>query len=112
MRKAAFAFVAVLVIGFFSVVNSEDHTGMSDLKVGAGGKGKVDFPHAKHQETLKDCSICHTLFPQKIGAIEELVKQEKLKKKQVMNQCRGCHKDMKKAGKPTGPTSCSKCHPR
>ena len=39
--------------------------------------------------------------------------KKKLEKKHVMNKlCIKCHKAEKKAGKPYGPTTCSKCHIR
>ena len=71
----------------------------------------VHFPHHRHQDALGDCNICHDLFPQKLGGIEELKNQGKLKKKQVMQEhCIDCHKKMKAAGRNTGPTSCARCH--
>ena len=73
--------------------------------------GKGTFPHRLHQEKLVDCQICHAVFDQKTGSIEELKAQGKLKKKHVMNKmCTKCHKQKKKAGEKSGPTTCSKCH--
>jgi len=74
-------------------------------------KGNVYFPHHMHQDNIKDCNVCHNLFPQQAGVIQDLKNLEKLKKKQVMNKkCLKCHRAKKKAGEKTGPTSCSKCH--
>lgn len=92
-----------------SVANQD--MGPKDIKLQGGKRGNVPFPHQRHQETLGDCDICHTVFPQKTGAIEELKGKGELKKKYVMNKlCTKCHKDRKKAGEPSGPTTCSKCH--
>jgi hypothetical protein len=30
----------------------------------------------------------------------------------IHENCVGCHKELKAAAKPTGPTTCSKCHPK
>ena len=30
----------------------------------------------------------------------------------IHENCVGCHKDLKKAKKPTGPTKCAECHPK
>ncbi len=73
-------------------------------------KGNVPLPHVLHQEVLGDCNICHSMFEQKPDSILLLIAQGKLKKKQVMNHCRNCHKSMRKEGKKTGPTKCSACH--
>jgi len=60
---------------------------------------------------LEDCNICHSVFEQKVGIIEELKAQGKIKKKYVMNKlCTKCHKKMKKTGAKTGPTTCKNCH--
>ena len=85
--------------------------GAENMELFGGKKGKVPFPHQKHQEQLKDCKICHDVFEQSAGSIEKLKAEGKLKKKQVMNKkCIKCHREKKNAGEKTGPTSCSKCH--
>jgi cytochrome c553 len=85
--------------------------GSAQLMLEGGRSGPVPFPHLVHQETLGDCSICHELFPQQAGAIERLKATGELKQKQVMNkQCTKCHKQFKKEGKQTGPTTCKSCH--
>ncbi|MEW6140014.1 MAG: cytochrome c3 family protein [Thermodesulfobacteriota bacterium] len=87
-------------------------------------KGPVNFSHPKHKELkctqchheykdgknvwqegqeVKKCGSCHTL--------EGADKQVKLEKA-FHDQCVKCHKDLKKEKKKTGPTSCSKCHPK
>jgi len=101
----------ICLLGAAAVANQSPGAPQMDLN--GGERGKVPFPHLKHQETLGDCNICHSVFPQKADSIDALKAEGKLKPKEVMNkQCVKCHKDNKKEGKPTGPTTCSKCHVR
>jgi hypothetical protein len=104
--------VAAIVIGSSAAFsNNDQNKGAESIEIEGGKRGKVPFPHRQHQERLVDCKICHSVFPQKAGSIEELKAQGKLKKKHVMNKlCTKCHKKTKKAGKKTGPTKCAKCH--
>ncbi len=88
-----------------------DGKGPETLVIDGGSKGNITLPHREHQQNLQDCKICHTIFPKKGGSITAMKADGKLKKKQVMNKlCLKCHRGMKKAGKETGPTSCSGCH--
>jgi hypothetical protein len=85
--------------------------GAVELVLKGGDSGDVPFPHRRHQERLLDCTVCHSVFPQKAGAIEELKSQGKLQKKEVMNtQCTKCHKERRRGGETTGPTTCTSCH--
>jgi hypothetical protein len=85
--------------------------GKAEMTLAGGAQGPVFFPHQRHQSTLTDCMICHSLFPQQAGAIESLKADGKLKAKQVMNlQCTKCHNQKKSAGEKTGPTTCTTCH--
>ena len=104
--------IAAIVIGSSVAFSDNDQNkGAKSIEIDGGTRGKVPFPHHRHQENLGDCTICHSIFPQKPGSIEELKAQGKLKKKYVMNKlCTKCHKDIKRAGRKTGPTTCSKCH--
>lgn len=106
--------VAMIVVAGGSVALSEVakiNKGAEKIKLVAGRRGPVSFPHRRHQDKLGDCDICHSIFPQKAGIIEELKAQGKLKKKQIMNkQCTKCHKQMKREGIKAGPTTCAKCH--
>ena len=105
---------AMLLFASVSIALSStpvENKGAAEIKLPGGTRGLVPFPHHRHQETLGDCEICHSVFPQKTGSIEELKTKGELKKKYVMNKlCTKCHKDRKKAGEPSGPTTCSKCH--
>jgi len=58
--------------------------------------GNVTFDHKKHQESLKDCKVCHEKEPGKI---------EGLGKDWAHKTCKGCH-----AEKNAGPTKCGECH--
>ena len=88
-----------------------DNKGAETLSIHGGSRGDVPFPHHAHQNRIEDCNTCHTAFPQEAEAIEKLKASKQLEPKQVMNkQCIKCHKDLKKDGNPTGPTTCSKCH--
>ncbi|HEU0265689.1 MAG TPA: cytochrome c7 [Geobacterales bacterium] len=58
--------------------------------------GKVTFNHKKHQDTLKECSICHEKAPGKIDGFG---------KEWAHKNCKGCHGEKK-----AGPTSCGDCH--
>lgn len=88
-----------------------ENKGPEEIELNGGPSGPVPFPHRAHQSKLVDCAVCHTLFPQKIGAIDALKASGELEKKQVMNKhCVKCHRQMAKAGEPTGPTTCKGCH--
>ena len=85
--------------------------GAPQIDLDGGSRGTVPFPHQKHQNTLGDCNACHQLFPQSAGAIAGLKGEGRLADKQVMNKlCIKCHRAEKAAGKPSGPTTCNKCH--
>jgi len=84
--------------------------GVEKILLSGGRKGDVSFPHSLHQVVLKDCSKCHNLFPQTPGSIEKLKAKKKLEAKQVMKQCRDCHKAKKETGEKTGPIGCKACH--
>jgi len=58
--------------------------------------GNVQFNHKKHQETLKNCKLCHTKAPGKIEGFSKDVAHK---------MCIDCHKSKGK-----GPVSCKDCH--
>ncbi|MBU3947656.1 MAG: cytochrome c family protein [Proteobacteria bacterium] len=98
------------VIGLNTAYCADEKVIKEFVEISGGEKGNITFPHEKHQKTLKDCMICHNLFPKKTGVIAEMITDGKLQKKQVMNHCLACHREMKKTGEKTGPTSCFQCH--
>ncbi len=103
--------VALIAGSTIAVSLATENQGAENIVLDGSKRGKVHFPHRQHQKNLEDCQICHSVFPQEPGAIKKLKAQGTLKKKYVMNKlCTKCHKAMKKAGQPSGPTKCSKCH--
>jgi hypothetical protein len=110
--KVKVIFIAAISIFFIFLTGfSEQNPGAEHIILEGGESGEVPFPHKIHQDVLKDCNICHELFSQEIGSIEKLKAEDNLKAKQVMNtQCLKCHRDNKKAGKSSGPVSCTACH--
>lgn len=105
------AIVTALIFILPMAAANAANRGPDRIDIFGGKRGKIPFPHAKHQDNLKDCNICHSVFPQEADAIKTLKAQGTLKKKKVMNlQCIKCHKQEKKAGKPHGPVTCSTCH--
>jgi plastocyanin len=113
MLKSLFA----LMIGFCMMlmvvptIDAENH-GAENIVLQAPKRGDVPFAHALHQETLDDCMVCHELFPKVTGVIERLKADGSMKKKQVMKQCRACHRATKAGGGKTGPITCAGCHKR
>jgi len=104
--------MAALIAGSTIAVSlATENQGAENITLDGGSRGSVSFPHRQHQKNLVDCQICHSLFPQEAGAIEKLKAQGALKNKYVMNKlCTKCHREKKKAGQPSGPTTCAKCH--
>ena len=103
--------VALIGGSTIAVSLATENQGAENMELEGGKRGKVPFPHRQHQKNLEDCQICHSVFPQEAGAIKKLKAQGALKKKYVMNKlCNKCHKEKKKAGQPSGPTKCAKCH--
>jgi uncharacterized radical SAM superfamily protein len=99
----------VLVTGI-AIGAAEVKKGAKEMVLSGGSLGDVNFPHHRHQEAFGDCNNCHNLFPHTAGAIQELNKQDKLKKKEVMNQCTKCHKELAASAKKGGPVKCKECH--
>jgi len=101
------------IIMLLSVAAAEKNNGAEKMILFGGSRGEVPFPHRMHQDNLKECDSCHSIFPQVPGAIEDMKAKEKLNKKQVMTKlCIKCHKAEKMAGNKSGPTRCSACHVR
>jgi hypothetical protein len=80
-------------------------------------KGNVTFSHVKHAAVASDCKVCHHKWngegtPKKCDECHKEKKEGKTPKMKdaAHKKCKGCHRDMKKAGKKTGPTPCKGCH--
>ncbi len=115
MRTRFFAgvlLIAAMAVGLaVSLPSAGQNKGPATIELDGGKRGKVVFPHRRHQQNLDDCQRCHAVFPQEPGAIDQLKARGELKKKYVMNKlCVKCHKAEKKAGRKGGPTKCAKCH--
>ncbi len=109
--KSGLVFLVVGILLFSSLARANENKGPETIVLDGGKKGKVPLPHLDHQNRLKDCNICHKVFPQKMGSIKSLKAEKKLKNKFVMTKlCIKCHRAEKKAKRPSGPVKCSKCH--
>lgn len=107
---AACSIVAGVSLIPVSGIMAQD-TGRPELTLNGGSKGPVPFKHQLHQTVVKDCAVCHKDFEKKPGALDEAKQAGALKAKQVMNKtCIACHREKKKAGEKSGPTSCNACH--
>ena len=107
----------MMLLILFAVQLAGVAVGVAEVKRGAkemvlfgGSLGNVPFSHFRHQEAVVDCNGCHNLFPQAAGAIQELSRQDKLKQKEVMNQCTKCHKELVSSDQKGGPLKCKECH--
>ncbi len=111
MRNTLQIVVGLSILFIFTAITVAANRGPGTIDIYGGSKGKVPFPHAQHQDRLKDCNVCHKVFPQEKEAIKKMKAKGTLKPKKVMNlQCIKCHKAEKKAGNPYGPVKCSTCH--
>ena len=110
LKKAIVVSVSVLSLVFSVGTVFAAGQGAKVIILKGGSMGNVEFLHQDHQLTLKNCEVCHKLFPQEPGSIQELIDAGSLQKKQVMNVCISCHKETAAKGKDSGPTSCKECH--
>jgi hypothetical protein len=113
IRVLTGALTCALIVGVALALSSNaiENRGAADIVIEGGNRGDVPFPHLQHQDKLVDCNVCHAVFPQQRGAIETLKAEGQLKPRQVMNkQCTNCHREKKRAGEKSGPTTCKSCH--
>ncbi len=103
--------VSALIFILPAITANADSRGPAQIDIFGGERGNVPFPHARHQDNLKDCNLCHGVFPQATESIKRMKESGALQPKKVMNlQCIKCHKEEKRAGKPHGPVTCATCH--
>ena len=103
--------VAATLLGIYAAIAAAANQGPETIDIFGGQSGKVHFTHARHQNRIGDCNVCHGVFPQETDAIKRMKESGALKPKKVMNlQCIKCHKAEKQAGKPHGPVTCTTCH--
>jgi len=85
----------------------------------------LPFSHSKHGEyectechhtwdgagEIQACTAagCHDLY---VAATPDDRKDIKFWEKAFHDQCIGCHRDLRKEQKPTGPVACTGCHPK
>jgi cytochrome c-type protein NrfB len=111
MRRGMILFISAAIVWTAGMSIAETNKGAKEIVIPSGNQGDVKFPHEQHQEALKDCMLCHDLYPQQAGAIQDLKQKGILAQKQVMNkQCVKCHKARKEAGEKSGPVACKECH--
>ncbi len=80
--------------------------------------GKVEFTHKRHAETFKiSCLKCHHTWEKDehtgklCGHCHQKKAAETISSKEAYHKsCKACHDELKKSGKPTGPTGCAQCH--
>lgn len=107
-------FFTVLVSAFIvlqtAAVFAYSEKGAEEMVLSGGSRGEVFFPHGRHHGVTVDCLPCHGLYQKEPEIISKMKKEGKLKKKEAMNMCKGCHKELKSKGEKAGPTSCKGCH--
>ncbi|MDD3813100.1 MAG: cytochrome c3 family protein [Desulfocapsaceae bacterium] len=112
--KTGIIFRAMIISGsiLLSAVSSgaADDKGAESIVLNGGSLGSITFPHAVHQGIFVDCKPCHDLFPKEAKVIDKMKAEGKLQKKNVMNMCIKCHKDLTGKGQTAGPTVCMGCH--
>ena len=105
------ALIILIAVAMCGIVMAGQGKGPARINIYGGKTGNIDFPHKAHQDSLKDCSICHTLFKKEENSLKKMKEAGDIKKKAVMNKlCIKCHRAKKSEGVHTGPTSCRKCH--
>jgi len=107
-KKLVIAFIVVTFLP--ASISAIENMGPESIVLQGGSSGEVPFPHHRHQTALKDCNPCHSLYPQVSGSIEKMKAEGKLKKKQAMNLCKTCHKNLTAQGQKAGPVKCRDCH--
>lgn len=110
MKTALFLTIMLAMFLVASAAVSDQNKGAATIVIRGGSNGNVSFPHQEHQNALGNCNLCHSLFPQNSGSIEKLKTEGRLKKKEVMEKCRTCHRQKADKGEEAGPTSCKGCH--
>lgn len=89
-----------------------DNKGADSIVLKGGSLGSVTLSHRLHQGMLTDCKPCHELFPKESQVVDKMKAEGKLQRKDVMNMCKKCHKDLADKGQKTGPINCTDCHKR
>ena len=133
MRKWIF-FMGVVILSIALLIGggiliAKDAPDEMNIKTDVFEKRKYKptfFTHKKHNVDYKiACTECHHVYKegkniykegdpvQKCFECHDVKKSEGKKKKLMLafhKNCQGCHRELKKAEKKTGPVKCNKCH--
>lgn len=141
LTVAAMAFVFLFTCIHATCAEAPDDITMNSKVYKKHKKALVTLTHKKHNVDYKiACADCHHVYKdgknvwkegdavQKCDECHSEAKAPKVKKGEpkipkkekilkyhysaIHENCVGCHKDLKKAAKPTGPTTCKDCHPK
>ena len=104
------ALISAFIVLQTTAVFAYSEKGAEDMVLKGGSRGEVFFPHGRHHGVTVDCLPCHGLFQKESEIIAKMQTEGNLKKKEVMNMCKGCHKELASKGEKGGPTSCNGCH--
>ena len=134
MRRNVLVLLGVIVsvamfvgVGVLIAADAPDEISIQSKAFETHKKGPVKLSHTKHVVDYKiACTECHHVFEggknvfkkgDPVQACSEchdpVTSKGKVKKLMLAyhKNCQGCHKDLEKAGKPTGPTrKCNDCH--
>jgi hypothetical protein len=110
MKKRTKLIVLTGIFILFSTFLWAQNKGAKEITIPGGTTGNVPFKHHLHQNSVKDCNLCHNLFPQTPGVVQKLKNEGKLESKKVMNHCQKCHREKVNAGLKAGPVTCKGCH--
>lgn len=134
MRRNVLAALGVMVsvamfvgVGALIAADAPDEISIQSKAFETHKKGPVNLSHKKHAVDYEiACTDCHHVFEdgknvfkkgdpvQACSECHDPEKSEGNVKKLMLayhKNCQGCHKDLEKAGKPTGPTrKCNDCH--
>ncbi len=108
-----------LSVGFLFAILAATGSFAADVITLKATNGNVTFNHKKHLEAAgNDCVKCHHTWKkgETSGKLchechKEKAEGKALSAKDALHKdCQGCHKGLKEAKKPAGPTSCTQCH--
>lgn len=117
--------LSILFILFLAPLafSQEDMIVINSSELGTHKRPLVVFPHLKHEQIIA-CNRCHhdyDEFGNNLGGEGRTCSECHLKSaksnpiplmKAFHLQCKGCHQNLAKKGKPEGPLMCGQCHVR
>jgi hypothetical protein len=126
--SAVFTAILFVTVGILAASDVPDEIIIQNEVYKSDKKGGVKLTHKKHNVDYKvACTDCHHVFKdgkqvwkegdpvQKCSECHDPEKGEKGEPMKLQNayhkNCKDCHKDLEKEGKPTGPfKKCNDCH--